>query len=89
MKLKPARAFPELHLSPFTFHTLPFPMKALPWYKRRNRREPLKYTALTDRLYRYVAQCRSGADDAVLDELRAETRRRFPEAAPMLSLIHI
>jgi caffeoyl-CoA O-methyltransferase len=58
-------------------------MKSTPWYRRRNRREPLKYTALTDPLYRYVIQCRSGADDAVLEELRTETRRRFPAAAPM------
>jgi caffeoyl-CoA O-methyltransferase len=58
-------------------------MKATPWHVRRNRREPLKYTALTDRLYRYVIQCRSGADDAVLEDLRVETRRHFPDAAPM------
>lgn len=58
-------------------------MKSTPWHKRRNRREPLKYTALTDRLYRYVIQCRSGVDDPVLEDLRAETRRLFPEAAPM------
>ena len=55
-------------------------MKSTPWYVRRNRREPLKYTALTDRLYRYVTQCRSGADDAVLEELCAETRRRGLDA---------
>ena len=33
----------------------------------------LKYLSLNDRLYRYVCLCRSHADDAVLDGLRAET----------------
>ena len=33
----------------------------------------LKYLSLNDRLYRYVCQCRTHADDSVLDALRAET----------------
>ncbi len=58
-------------------------MKAQPWHVRRGRPEPLKYTALDDGLYRYLVQCRSGSEDALLQELRAETRRRFREDAPM------
>jgi len=58
-------------------------MKTLPWHRRRHRPEPLKYTALTDQLYRYVLECRSGAGDAVLEELRAETSDRFSDDAPM------
>jgi caffeoyl-CoA O-methyltransferase len=33
----------------------------------------LKYVPLNDRLYRYVWECRSSADDPVLDALRKET----------------
>jgi len=58
-------------------------MKALPWHRRRNRPETLKYTALDDGLYRYLVQCRSGGEDSLLEALRNETRRKFPEDAPM------
>ncbi len=58
-------------------------MSALPWHRRRHRRETLKYTALDDGLYRYLVQCRSGGEDALLEALREETRRQFPEDAPM------
>jgi caffeoyl-CoA O-methyltransferase len=58
-------------------------MKALPWHRRRHRRETLKYTALDDGLYRYLVQCRSGGEDALLEALRAETRAKFREDAPM------
>jgi len=58
-------------------------MKAKPWHVRRQKAEPLKYTALNDRLYRYLMDQRTGAKDTVLDQLRAETRRCFPSDAPM------
>ncbi|HTB62265.1 MAG TPA: class I SAM-dependent methyltransferase [Opitutales bacterium] len=59
-------------------------MKAVPWHVRRNQRgEALKYTAMTDGLYRYASQCRSGTDDALLEKLRAETGKKFPDTAPM------
>ena len=37
------------------------------------RKTVLKYTPLNDRLYRYLCECRSGTNDRVLEELRAET----------------
>jgi len=58
-------------------------MNALPWHRRRNRREILKYTVLNDGLYRYLVQCRSGREDALLVALREETQRLFPQDAPM------
>jgi len=58
-------------------------MKAEPWHVRRNRPETLKYTALDDGLYRYVMECRSRDGDAVLEALRRETRKKFPDDAPM------
>jgi caffeoyl-CoA O-methyltransferase len=58
-------------------------MKSVPWYMRRNQPETLKYTALDDNLYRYLTECRSKDGDAVLEALRRETRKKFPEDAPM------
>src|SRR5258708_36557354 len=40
---------------------------------RPKRKAVLKYTPLNDRLYRYLCECRSGTNDRVLEELRAET----------------
>jgi caffeoyl-CoA O-methyltransferase len=51
------------YVLPFTFYALRFthpPME-------------LKYIALTDPLYRYLVNCRSGASDPVLQALRRET----------------
>ncbi len=58
-------------------------MKAVPWHIRRNRPETLKYTALNDGIYGYLMECRSKGGDAVLESLRRETRKKFPEDAPM------
>jgi len=58
-------------------------MKSVPWHLRRNRPETLKYTALNDGLYRYLMECRSGGVDKVLEALRQETRKKFPDDAPM------
>ncbi len=58
-------------------------MKAVLWHRRRNRRQPLKYTALTHRLYQYILACRKGGGDAVLEELRIKTVAQFPADARM------
>jgi caffeoyl-CoA O-methyltransferase len=39
----------------------------------RKRKTVLKYTPLNDRLFRYLCESRSGTNDRVLEELRAET----------------
>src|ERR1700752_1558638 len=47
------------------------------------RREELKYVPLNPRLFHYINQCRSHADDPVLEALRAETLRVAPDYIQM------
>jgi caffeoyl-CoA O-methyltransferase len=47
------------------------------------RREQLKYVPLNPRLFDYINQCRSHADDPVLEALRAETLRVAPDFVQM------
>ena len=58
-------------------------MKVVSWHRRRNRRQPLKFTALTNPLYRYLLECRSGGQDKVLEALRVETCAKYPGDARM------
>ena len=47
------------------------------------RQAGLKYVRLNPRLYNYLSDCRTRTGDPVLNALRAETVRRFPEYAQM------
>jgi caffeoyl-CoA O-methyltransferase len=48
-------------------------------YFNHKRKEGLKFVPLNERLYRYLCDCRSKGGDRVLESLRAETERRFPD----------
>jgi caffeoyl-CoA O-methyltransferase len=46
-------------------------------------KQGLKYVPLNERLYRYLSDCRSRKGDRVLEALRVETEKKFPEDVQM------
>jgi len=54
-----------------------------PHFIRHKTSGGLKFVSLNNRLFRYLDACRSGGSDRVLDALRAETEKKFPDVAMM------